>query len=107
MRNFLDTVNRAKSQAKYWSWAAWTLPFVALAILAFEYFIGWDTWYAKTLVITSITFFTVSVFWWWWALSKIVTLMESFHRTEQHFKDVKSDLAETRKLIKDNNVGNR
>lgn len=97
---FLNTANKAKTQAQYWMWAAWTLPFVALAILAFEYFLGWDSLISKTLVIISVTFFTVSVFWWWWALNKIVVLLESFNRTEQHFKDVKHEIKETRKAIR-------
>jgi hypothetical protein len=97
---FLKTANKAKAEARYWMWAAWTLPFLALGILIFEQYLGWETLYAKTLVIISITFFTISVYWWWWALNKIIALMESFHRTEQHFEDIKSELRETRKVIK-------
>lgn len=99
-RHFLNTVNKAKTQSRYWMWAAWTLPFVALAIIFFEYYLGFESFYSKTLVVICVTFFTISVFWWWWALSKIVELLESFHRTEQHFQDVKAELKETRKVIR-------
>jgi hypothetical protein len=97
---FLKTAQETKIEARYWMWAAWTLPFLALAILIFEHYLGWETVYAKTLVIISIVFFSISVYWWWWAISKIVNLMESFHRTEQHFQDVKHELRETRKAIR-------
>lgn len=100
IRQFLKTANKTKTEARYWMWAAWTLPFLALGILIFEHYLGWETIYVKTLVIISITFFTTSVYWWWWALNKIIALMESFHRTEQHFEDIKTELKETRKAIK-------
>jgi hypothetical protein len=100
IRHFLDTANKAKTEARYWMWAAWTLPFVALAILVFEYYFGLESLYSKTLVIISVTFFTVSVFWWWWSINKIIVLLESFNRTEQHFQDVKHELRETRKAIR-------
>jgi hypothetical protein len=97
---FLKTVNETKIQARWWTWAAWTLPFVALAILAFEYLLGWESMYSKSLVIILVTFFSISVFWWWWAINKIVVLLQSFQRTEQHFLDVKAELQETRKAIR-------
>jgi hypothetical protein len=100
IRHFLNAANETKIQAQYWMWAAWTLPFLALAILTFEYFLGWESFYSKTFVIISVSFFTVSVFWWWWAINKIIVLLESFHRTEQHFEDVKHELRETRKVIR-------
>lgn len=97
---FFKSVEKARTQARYWSWAAWTLPFVALAILVLESYLGWEDLYSKTLLIIIVIFFSISVFWWWWAISKIVQILESFQRTEQHFEDVKSELRETRKTIR-------
>lgn len=100
MENFKKATEQASKEAKWWRWAAWTLPFVALAILFFENLLGWETAYVKTLAFISITFFTISVYWWWWALSKIVQIIDGFKRTEQHFIDVKNELKETRKTIR-------
>lgn len=97
---FLKTVNKAKLEARYWMWAAGTLPFVALAILFFEKQLGFEELYSRTLIVISLTFFSISVFWWWWAINKIVIMLESFNRTEQHFLDVKHELRETRKAIR-------
>lgn len=97
---FLKTVNKAKTEARYWMWAAGTLPFVALAILVLESYLGWETLYSRTLTAILVIFFTVSVFWWWWAISKIIALLESFQRTEQHFEDVKNELRKTRDVIR-------
>lgn len=100
IQKFFKAAEKAKVEAKWWSWAAWTLPFVALAILSFEQFFGLETLYAKTVVVIAVTFFTISVFWWWWAISKIVVLLQSFQRTEQHFLDVKNELKKTREAIR-------
>lgn len=100
VREFFKAAKQAQTEARWWTWAAWTLPFVALAVLSFEQFLGWETLYARTMVIISVVFFSISVFWWWWAINKIVVLLQSFQRTEQHFIDVKDELKKTRQAIR-------
>ena len=99
-KSLIKAVQQAATEARYWTYAAWTLPFVALALIIFEHFIGRDDWISVTLVGITTTFFSVSVYWWWWALSKIVKIIDGFKRTEQHFIDVKNELKETRKTIR-------
>lgn len=106
IRNFLEAATKAKQEAQYWLWAALTLPFIALAILTFEYYLGWDSFYAKSLVIVSVVFFSISVYWWYWALNKLIVLLDGFNKTNQNFEDIKSELRQTREAIK-NDVGNR
>jgi uncharacterized Tic20 family protein len=107
-KNLKDAVKQAAKEARYWSYAAWTLPFVALALIVFEHFIGHDNWISITLVGITTTFFSVSVYWWWWALNKLVTIMAAMNSNEERFETVISELKETRKLIREfENVGDR
>lgn len=100
IKHFQKATKQTAKEAKWWAWAAWTLPFLALAILSFETFIGLETLFTKSLVIISVTFFTISVYWWWWALNKIKVLMASFYRTEKHFEEVKDELKKTRDVLR-------
>lgn len=104
--DFVKKIHNAKKQASLWAYAAWTLPFLALGILIFEYFLGWHDLVSKTLTIIAVTFFSVSVFWWWWALNKIVILFEAMNKNETNFEEIKYELRETRKVLKEN-VGDR
>jgi hypothetical protein len=91
-----------EQQARWWKYAAWTAPFVALAILVGENLLGFDDWIASTSLVILVTFIATSVFWWWWAISKIVFMVESAHRIEKNFGDLKDELKEIKK-----NVGDR
>ena len=99
MKNLPELVKKAKQETKWWSYAAWTLPFVALSIITFEHFVGWETWYGKTVIVVSVTFFTISVYWWWWALNKFVQVLRAMEETDKHFDDIKDTLRETREVI--------
>jgi uncharacterized membrane protein YqjE len=90
---------KAQKEATMWSYLAWTLPFVALAILTVEWFIGSTTWYHYTIIAITAVFFTMSVIWWWWAVRKFVVVMESMKTTDDHFEEVKEDLKVIRKEI--------
>lgn len=106
VKNLITQVKQAGKEAKLWAYAAWSLPFVAIAILIFENLIGWDSVITKTITVIAVTFFSISVFWWWWALNKIVILFDAMKRNEQNFEDIKYELQETRKAIREN-VGDR
>jgi hypothetical protein len=89
-----------KTQTKLWKYAAWTLPFIALAAITFVYFLGYDNLVAKFIVITCTAFFGISVFWWWWALDKLTKLMEDRFALQKRFDDIYNEF---RKIKKDLN----
>lgn len=96
VKEFSEIVKRTRIETNWWRYSAWTLPFLALSIVAFEHFIGWESHMAKTIVIISVVFFTISVLWWWWALTKIVTILEGLKRTEDNFLELRKDIKETK-----------
>lgn len=98
--------HKIESQARWWKYAAWTLPFVALAVLVSLDFLNLDNLYHIATLIIIITFFSVSVFWWWWAIDAIRRMFVIMKRTEENFEEVKQSLKETKKIIKDD-LGNR
>ena len=91
--------NSTEQQARWWRYAAWTAPFVALAILIGEELLGFDT--APTSLIIVVTFIATSVFWWWWAISKIVYMIKCSHRIESNFEELKDELKEIKKDVGD------
>lgn len=97
-------------EAKLWSYAAWTLPFVALAVVVFEHYIGWTDLKSKTIITITVIFFSVSVYWWWWALNKFVSLLAVFQSNEQKFAEVSGELRRTQeelRVLREENVGDR
>ena len=98
-KKLTKAVQKASKESSLWAYAAWTLPFVALSALVFEYFIGWDHLYGKTIIVIAVTFFTVSTFWWWWSLNKFVTIIGAMRDTEEGLSSIKDELKETRKEI--------
>lgn len=108
VQKIVSLVRRTGTEARLWSYAAWTLPFTALALLVFEHFIGWDSLMQRTLVLITVTFFTISVFWWWWALNKIVVILRYISSNTDHFEEIKRELQATRQTIREiENVGDR
>lgn len=101
MKTIIEKATQARKEATWWQYAAWTLPFIGLAILGFEYWIGTETWYSVTIIIITVTFFSISVFWWWWAVRKFADLMDSMRQTDQNFKDIKNDLKSIKEELKD------
>lgn len=96
---YSEILKRTKTQTRWWAYAAWTLPFVALAILVLENLVGFDTLIDKTVILIVVVFFSISVFWWWWALSKLVHIMDAMNSTSKNIKEVKDEIAETRKVL--------
>jgi len=90
----------AIKQTMWWKYAAWTLPFVALAIIVIEYFIGNETIRQNTMLVISVTFIATSVFWWWWAINKIRLMLKAMERTENNFYEIKTDLSKTRQTVR-------
>ena len=90
-------MKNTEKQARWWRYAAWTAPFVALAILIGEELLGFDT--APTSLVIVITFIATSVFWWWWAISKIVYMIKCSHKMESNFEELKNEFKEIRKDV--------
>jgi hypothetical protein len=90
---------KAAIEAKLWAYAAWTLPFIALAALVFEHFIGWTNAWNITIIVITVVFFSISVFWWWWALNKFTVVLGAMRDTEESFSEIKDELKLTRKEI--------
>lgn len=101
------SVRQAAQEARYWAYAAWTLPFVALALIVFEHYIGHDDWISITLVGITTTFFSVSVYWWWWALNKVVTVMAAMKANDERFEDVIHEIKQTRQVLREIDDSNR
>jgi len=102
-------LKEASQEASLWAYAAWTLPFVALAGIVFEHFVGLESLLHISIVIITTTFFSISVFWWWWALNKFVIVMAAHKENEQRFDEVIQHLKDAKELIREyeRNVGNR
>lgn len=82
---------KTKQEVKWWSLAAWTLPFAALAGLFFFDTIGWDTAFNKSLVIGAVIMFSVGVFWWWWAIHKIFNFADMMSKTADRIKIISKE----------------
>ena len=95
-------MNKTEQQARWWKYAAWTAPFVALAIVLGEILLGFDSLVNITSVSIVVIFIATSVFWWWWAISKIVYMIQCANRTEENFRTLKDELKEIKR-----DVGNR
>jgi len=100
---------RTQREIRWWSYAAWSTPFVAIACLVLLNFLGWNNIYDKFIIIITSVFFGVSVFWWWWAIHKFATVFNIFTKTEKDLQEVKQHLIETRKIVQEEikNVGDR
>ena len=96
-----DKVKKTERGAKYWKYAAWTLPFVALAALIFSEYLGINSFYKKIITITVTVFFGTSVFWWWWALDKLTFLVKTMQKTSENFNEVKENIREVKEDIHD------
>jgi hypothetical protein len=100
-KTFSEILNQTKRQTRWWAYAAWTMPFVALALLGAEVFFGYNDLFRKTLVAVGVTFFSVSVFWWWWAIFKIRDMVNGLDRTINSLSEVKDEIIKTRKVLED------
>ena len=100
-KSFDEIVKNTRQQIKWWSYAAWTFPFVALAIIGAEFFFEFNDLLRKTLVAIGLTFFSLSVFWWWWAIFKIKDIVDGLDKTVDSLIEVKDEIVKTRKILED------
>ena len=93
-------LERTKQEVRWWTYAAWTLPFVALAGLFFFNLLGWENAFNKTLVIGATIMFSISVFWWWWAIYKIFNFAEMMERTADKINTIKKEFNSIKDSLK-------
>lgn len=91
-------------QISYWKYAAWTLPFLALAGIIFFHWIGWDTTLQRFLVIIFTVFFGISVFWWWWALDKLGSLIKEKLNVVNQLNVLANEIKKLRKDLREDNT---
>lgn len=81
-------------QVRWWAYAGWTLPFIALAGIFFFNIIGWDDGYHQAVIVGGVIFFTIAVYWWWWAIFKLARLSNLLLNTADNLKEIGSELRE-------------
>ena len=91
---------KTKRQVKYWQYAAWSLPFLALALLAVTHFVGLSSIYSILIAVIVCSFFFASVFWWWWTLDKILIILKAFEETGKSLGWIQKDIADTKHEIR-------
>jgi|TARA_A200000159_G_scaffold101407_1_gene94210 ABC-type uncharacterized transport system involved in gliding motility auxiliary subunit len=96
----MKKVDKTLREASYWAYAAWTAPFVALAVLIGEILIGTDSILGATSIAVVVTFVTTSVFWWWWAITKIIYMIKTTSKVEENFAELKKELIKLNKDLK-------
>ena len=106
INSFKNISKKTAKEVKWWSYAAWSLPFIALAGLAAVNFFGTETIYNNAIVIITVTFIGVSAFWWWWAIYKFKEVFEVFEKTADQLVEVKEHIVETKEIIRED-VGDR
>jgi hypothetical protein len=98
---------KTETQVKYWTYAAGSLPFAALAAIFFSWFIGYETLIDKLLVVIATGFFATSVFWWWWALNKLLYLVKALENAAESLGLVRRDIRSVRKDLNSSGDSNR
>jgi len=91
---------KTKKEVRWWRYAAWSLPFVALAGLIFFNLLGWDSAFEKALVIGSTIMFGISVFWWWWAIYKIFNFADMMGKTADRIDSIKKEFNNLKDSLK-------
>ena len=97
---------KTEKEAQYWTYAAGSLPYAAIALITFSSLIGTETLLDKLLIIIATVFFATSVFWWWWALSKLLFLVKVMENAAENFGLVKKEIDSVKKDL-NNNASNR
>ena len=87
--NFYNVTNK---EVRWWAYAAWTVPFIALAGIFFFNVIGWESFFQKFIVLGGVTFFSIAVFWWWWAIFKVSRISNILLETAEDLKTIGEEM---------------
>jgi hypothetical protein len=99
--------HKTEKEVNYWTYAAGTLPFAALALIFFAWFIGHNTVIDKLLVTIATVFFATSIFWWWWALNKLLFLVKVLENAAESLGLVRKDIQSVKKDLNNPDGSNR
>lgn len=86
-------------QARWWKYAAGTIPFVCLAIIVLLDTIGFTRLLDQFLFFVIIGFFTTGVVWWWWAVDTMVSLTNTLILTDKKFLELKNQILSIKKDV--------
>lgn len=85
---------KTEREVKWWSYAAWTTPFTALAAIFFAGMLGWQETTHKILAMTGTVFLTVAVYWWWWAIYKVSDMANMLVETAEELRGISKEMHE-------------
>lgn len=102
----IKSIKNISQQARWWAYAAWTAPFVALAALVTEHFFA-PSLYGITIMCITSTFIAVSVYWWWWALTRIVEMTKMAQRNEDKFAEILHEIKQSKQVLTELNDSSR
>lgn len=97
--NIKKNVEKTKKEVRWWSYAAWTLPLVALAGIFFFNVLGWESAVEKSIVIGATVMFGIGVFWWWWAIYKIFNFADMMGKTVDRLAAIKKEFKNLKDTI--------
>ena len=93
-------MNNYKDQARWWKYAAGTIPFACLAIIVLLDIIGWTDLHNKVLFFILLGFFITGVMWWWWAVDTIVSLTKMLISADEKFLELKNEISSIKQEVK-------
>ena len=92
LNEFKKFYTHTDTQVRWWAYAGWSIPIIALASIFFVYIIG-PTDIFHTMIITgAILFFSIAVFWWWWAIFKLAGIAKLMLNTASNLRDIGNEL---------------
>lgn len=69
-------VDKTRKAVKLWTYAAWSLPLIALVLVLSSWLFGLET-LESIILVSIVTVFSVAVFiWWWWATFTIYDVVK-------------------------------
>lgn len=93
-------ISRIQKQAKWWKYAAGTIPMLCLCIITIIDLTGWSHLHNKLLGFLLLSFLAVGVFWWWWAVDQLIELSRTLFNTEKKFAELKEELKKIKNEVK-------
>jgi len=98
---------KISNSIRWWAYAAWSLPFISLAVLLIEKLAGLESLYHNTALMILFCFFVASTYWWWWAMDTIFRIVKQLNSAESRILEIKSEISQTRLIIKKDHVDYR
>lgn len=101
MDQYKQKAEKIKQEVRWWAYAAWSLPFIALGVLFFLEAFGFENLYHQAMVVGAGIFLSIAVFWWWWAIYKIASIADLMSSAADKFKQLQTELNKFKKNLKE------